>query len=268
MTEPAGLMGFEYFLLALIVIGFLVYLLLRITSGKWLAISVETLVALAISEIFIIIFLILHIRNELSTYEVVHLIAITALVLVTAIYVLRTREIAKFTKEQAEEMRLQRLAAKPFVVPDIDINTSTQLFAELSELIHSVKFPVSVTNVGKESAIELHVSLELPVEINTAQNQKYDYLTAKIPLLPQDSTWTHELFYFAYDNETEEALRKSNPPDGLYNLKVSFKSPSSPSDTPPSEITLPFSLSWRDRKVWWTIQIEKDNLIYNLADNL
>jgi len=179
-----------------------------------------------------------------------------------------TADISRFTKEQAEEMRLQRLAAKPFVVPDIEIKPHTELLVDEGNLTPHVVFPISITNVGKEAAIELEVSLKLPEEVNTVENAKYDFNSEKLPLLMQNAIWKHEFFYFIYEDKPKESLIETHPPEGLYELKVSFKSPSSDSNTPPSEITLPFNLSWPHRGVWWSIRIERRKLIYNFADNL
>jgi len=177
-----------------------------------------------------------------------------------------TAEIAKFTKEQANEMRLQRLAEKPFVVPDINIEpgyTFVKEFVKGLEIKH-VEFPVAITNAGKEAAVELELSLKLPLE-PPKEDGFYGLLSVKMPLLMPGTTWKGLLTYAPPTPEEGDELENLHPPEGQYELKVCFR-PISSLETKPSTISLIFSLSFitvAKKRILPMVRLERHKLIQN-----
>jgi hypothetical protein len=225
--------------------------------------------AIWISSIFGIVtasLIILLIIDQINVGHIIEIIVLLGLVLITAKYVIKTGEIAKFTKEQAEEMRLQRSEAKPFVVPDTAPTFGREFLKSIAPGIILVKFPVSITNVGNAAAVELELSLTLPDKIDA----KYEHLTTKLPTLMRDRMWKYEFSYAIETTTDETQIENVHPPEGKYELKVTFKSATSNEGTRPSEVTLPFKLSWPDWaaiRVAWLMKIEKDNFIKKLVND-
>lgn len=198
--------------------------------------------------------------------DMIQLSAMCLLVIVTGIYAWRTYVISKAAKEQVEEIRLQRLAARPFVVPDIDIHYYQKSYINNMREIAQGIFPVIITNVGTESAIELEIVLELPIK-GDSHNQSgttREHMSEKLPLLLQGATWRDELSYVSGVDDEGEPIFSQPPPTGLYDLKVRFKSATYPRDSPLLEVTLPFELRFI-KGVWW--RIERHKLIHNLANS-
>ena len=191
--------------------------------------------------------------NILTLAEALNITLVFFLVLVTAMYARRTADIARATKEQAEatkqqaevtrqqadasvkmaeEMRLQRLAAKPVVVPDVDIHYEDKDYdSKMGDLAQS-DFPVILTNVGTAAALELEVRIEDPMA-------RYAY--EELPLLLPNATWRGRIPIVDVNAEGE-AIFDQPPFEGVYQLKVTFKSVDS-LDVKPLEVVLPFELT-------------------------
>ncbi len=108
---------------------------------------------------------------------IIQLFAMLILVCVTIYY-------AKQTKRMAEEMKLQRLVAAPFVVPEFDVFNPQEPYVKTTEFGPYVTFPVSMTNVGTASAIDIELSLKLPTN-----NEKFQVRPMRLPLLLPDAHW-------------------------------------------------------------------------------
>ncbi len=100
---------------------------------------------------------VLDVSTKINTAQMIEIIILFALVLVTAIYVKRTSDIADATKQQAEEMREQR---RPIVVPKAFPATGVPLQASVEEIekhVYSDYF--EIYNKGNSPAINLEVLL-------------------------------------------------------------------------------------------------------------
>ncbi len=160
--------------------------------------------------------------------------SMVVLVVVTSYYALQT-------KKTVRELRLQRLASKPAVIPDIDLHSGQKDFKEKMKDIAQSNFPVVLTNVGTAAAIELELFLKTP---------RNDSVSQKLPLLLAGGSWRGELTYLYDFTDGGAPIFDKPPPEGLYELKVSFKPATSRPNTEFSEVTLPFDLhrGWGD--IW------------------
>ena len=201
--------------------------------------------------------------HSIDMGQTMNLLLLLALVCVTAVYAQRTAEIANETKKQAnaslkmaEEMKLQRLAARPFVIPDIDIYFSHSSHIEKMKELAESEFPIILTNVGTAAAIELELSLKAPDDDN--------YAYTRLPLLLPGAEWKSTLTYvWDYDDE-KHPIFNMPPHEGFYELKVTFKSAVSQTTTQLSEVTLPFDLQWSKQGYWWNIK--RHNLKQNILE--
>ncbi len=168
------------------------------------------------------------------------------LVVVTCIYVWLTHAISKTAKQQAyasvemvREMREQRLSAKPVVVPDIDSNATGYM-----KSIAQSDFPVVVTNVGTQAAIEIEVTMKGP---DGKIGNFY-----KLPLLLPGATWKSIFVYVNEFDESGEPIFGLPPPEGLYELGVTFK-PATSDNALFSEVSLPFELRWSRKPYYYNV---------------
>ncbi len=164
-------------------------------------------------------------------------ISMVVLVGVTIFYAWQTRR-------TVSEMRLQRLTTRPVVIPDIDLHYGQKDFNEKMKDIAQSDFPVVLTNVGTAAVIELELFLKTP---------RNDSVSEKLPLLLPGGSWRSELTYVYDFTEGGEPIFSMPPPEGLYELKVSFKPATSRPNTEFSEVTLPFDLHW-GRGAFWRIE--------------
>jgi hypothetical protein len=173
--------------------------------------------------------------------------AMVVLVCATIFYAWQTRRTVR-------EMELQRLAAKPVVIPDINIRFG-QTFVEYSNTMMDLAqgdFPVILTNVGTATAIELELSLKLP------QN---DFISTKLPLLLPGASWKSNLSYVSDFDKAGEPIFGLPPPEGHYELKATSRSSDSPQRF---EITLPFDLHCSKGGAFW--RIKRDKIYYKLLE--
>jgi len=174
--------------------------------------------------------------------------AMVILVVVTSIY-------AWQTKRMVTEMRLERLTARSVVIPDIDVRHGPgSYFDNMRDLAES-HFPVALTNVGTAAAIELELSLKIPPN---------SLISERLPLLLPGATWTTQLTYVADFTEDGEPIFDQPPPEGLYELKVAFKSTPTHPEAEFSEVTLPFDLHWTKKNFLWSIK--KHELVQKLVE--
>lgn len=163
---------------------------------------------------------------------VVQSVAILVLVVVTIYY-------ARQTRRMAEEMRLQRLAARPFVVPNIrDYDYDQKNIAQGT-------IPVNITNVGTAAAVELELYLKSPTN-NT--------ISSKLPLLLPNNEWPILFSYTDEFSKEGEPVYGLPPPEGLWELKVTFKSTVDHPGSEPSEVILPVDLYWAGEGSLWKIK--------------
>lgn len=182
----------------------------------------------------------------MTTSDVIQIALMTLLVVVTGIYAWRTHAMSKATREQAkasvkmaEEMKAQRLAVKPFVIPDIDIHHEQKDHTEKMRDIVEGNFPVVLTNVGTATAIELRLLLIAPPP--TPSSAKV-IMPSKLPLLLQGASWRTDLYY-VYDVTPEgEPIFGNPPPEGKYELIATFKSIAHQQERQIWEVSLPFDL--------------------------
>ncbi len=106
----------------------------------------------------------LKIINMIDTPQTIEIIILFALVLVTTVYVKRTADIAKATKEQAEasvkmaeEMKEQRLGeARPYLLLRLDLEPNELLQWDTYQgKTPTGEFTVIIRNAGKGPAINL-----------------------------------------------------------------------------------------------------------------
>ena len=168
----------------------------------------------------------------------VQAIAMVVLVVVTIFYAWQARRTVR-------EMRLQRLTARPVVIPDIDVRLGPHSYTDNMQDLAQSHFPVALTNVGTAAAIELELSLKIPPN---------NFISEKLPLLLPGANWTTQLTYVADFTKEGEPIFDQPPPEGLYELKVTFKSATSYPEAEFSEVTLPFDLHWAGRSFYWKIK--------------
>jgi hypothetical protein len=182
-----------------------------------------------------------------------------ALVVITGVYAWRTFAISKAAKEQAEatknqadasvkmaeEMRLQRLTAKPVVVPDIDVNFKDKFYTDKMRDLAQSDFPVVITNVGTAAALELELRLTVPTKSS---------VSSKLALLLPGAEWRCNLTYVADFDKDGDPIFNMPPPEGLYEFKVTFRSATSQPHAGFSEVTLPFNMYWSGTGFYWTIE--------------
>jgi hypothetical protein len=168
----------------------------------------------------------------------VQAVAMVVLVVVTSVY-------AWQTKGMVREMRLQRLTARPVVIPDIDVRYGLgSPTANMTDLAQG-HFPVALTNVGTAAAIEIELSLKIPPN---------NLISEKLPLLLPGAKWTTQLTYVADFTKEGEPIFDQPPPEGLYELKVTFRSAPTHPEAEFSEVTLPFDLHWTGQSFYWKIK--------------
>ena len=194
-----------------------------------------------------------------SDYTLIIIAAVQAVAMMVLVGV--TIYYAAQTRRTAEEMKLQRLAAKPVVVPDINVHPHEKSYADNMQDIAQGLFPVALTNVGTAAAIELELSLKVPPE---SRPTRREFISAKLPLLLPGADWRRELTYVADFSEKGDPIFGMPPPEGLYELKVTFRSATSNPDWQPSEVTLPFYLHWSGEGFWW--EIKRHKLIQKLEN--
>ena len=198
----------------------------------------------------------------MTASDVIQIVLMGLLVVVTGIYAWRTFAISNATKKQAdasvkmaEEMSLQRLAAKPAVIPDIDIHFEQKDYTDRMRSIAESDFPVVLTNVGTAAAVELELFLKTP---------RNEFVSTKLPLLLRDGIWKSTLTYVYEFTEEGEPIFSQPPPEGLYELKVVFRSATFEPNQPFSEFILPFDLHWSGKDFWW--KIERHKLCQKLSE--
>lgn len=179
-------------------------------------------------------------RDSLNLYQSIDLYTTTTLVAVTAKYATLTHAMAKYMEIQAEEMKKQRLAARPFVIPDIDLHAPEKSYSENMKDLAQGLFPLKITNVGTASAIELELMLR------TATLS----VSTELPLLLPSANWRAQFQYTC------------PPLEGNYELKVSFRAINAKPDSPPLEVILPFELKLVGTE-WW---IQRHKLIQKLIE--
>ncbi len=245
------LQGIDWVLVGLIFLIVVVYifLLVRITQtqyigkfiGKWKIRIFGILLGLTVG------FYILYNLHNIQSNQWIEILMMAGLVAVTGALAVYAAGQAYASMKMAEEMRAQRVASKPVVIPDIDLQSGQRYFKEKMKDIAQSNFPVVLTNVGTTAAIELELLLKTP---------RNDSLSQKLPLLLQGGSWRSELRYLYFTDGGEPMFDKP-PPEGLYELKVSFRPATSRPNTEFSEVTLPFDLhrGWGD--IW---RIERHEL--------
>ncbi len=159
--------------------------------------------------------------------EWVQIILMGLLVGVTIFYAWQARR-------TVSEMKEQRLAAKPFVIPDIDIHIKHRDYTEKTKEITQGNFPVVLTNVGTASAIELELLLITPSNV---------IVSSKLPLLLPSANWRSDISYVHDFTEEGEPIFDDPPPEGKYNLIVKFKS-AAHQENQVYEVSLPFDLHY------------------------
>lgn len=194
--------------------------------------------------------------------EWVSVIVTAVLAGITGFYAKRTADIAKLTKQQAEasvkmaeEMRQQRLATRPVVIPDIDIHSDDKLYGHKVRGLAQSDFPLILTNVGTAAALELGIELVIPTK---------ESISIKLPLSLQGAQWIGKLTYVADFDAAGEPIFNQPPPEGTYELSVTFKSTSPKSNAESSKVTLPFDLHWSGRAYYWTVR--RKELLLKLSE--
>lgn len=138
-------------------------------------------------------------------------------------------------------MRLQRLTARPAVIPDINVLHGSGSYTDNMQDLAQSHFPVALTNVGTAAAIELELSVETPTN---------SFISKKLHLLLPAATWTTQLTYVADLTEEGEPVFDQPPPEGFYEPKVTFRSAPTHPEAEFSEVTLPFDLCWTGRSFY------------------
>ena len=181
-------------------------------------------------------------RDILLPAELLDTIILFILASATIFYAMRTSDIAEATREQAKEMRERRLAAKPVLIPDIDFEKGS--YDNVMKSIAQGDFPVAVTNVGTQAAIEIEVTMKGPDE---KIGNSY-----KLPLLLPGATWKSIFVYVNEFDESGEPIFGLPPPEGLYELGVTFK-PATSDNALFSEVSLPFELRWSRKPYYYNV---------------
>ena len=171
----------------------------------------------------------------------VQAIAMVVLVGVTIFYAWQARRTAR-------EMRLQRLAARAVVIPDIDVRFGPGSNTDNMKDLAQSHFPVGVTNVGTAAAVELELSLRIPGN---------NFISENLPLLLPAANWTTQLTYVTDFTEQSEPVFDLPPREGLYELKVTLRSATSSPEAEFSEVTLPFDLHWAGQSFYWKTKKHK-----------
>ena len=184
--------GFGLFLIILTAVIVILYFVFQIWKVRKR--SKTTFASLMVYLALFIGLAILHELGALTTYEVIYLIAIISLVLVTAIYAVKTEEIAKATERQAseikkqadaslkmaEEMREQTKTLKETV--SLSVRPSISLIAFNMKEDHSYPFAppheitVAIHNKGKGPARNLTFTCE-------GQGKTVEYTAIELPSL-------------------------------------------------------------------------------------
>ncbi|MFH1638799.1 MAG: hypothetical protein ABIB93_00545 [Chloroflexota bacterium] len=101
-------------------------------------------------------------------------VSMVVLVGVTIVYVLLTRSISKAAKEQAEEMREQRLSeARPYLLLRLDLNKNELLqWEECQGNSYPTEFMIAIHNAGSGPAINLEAALWHREETRFAVDRK------------------------------------------------------------------------------------------------
>ncbi len=121
---------------------------------------------------------VLDVSTKINTAQMIEIIILFALVLVTAIYVKRTSDIADATKQQAKEMREQRvMSSRPVIIQKAVIVDETEFATEAYCDWFSY---FEVYNAGNGPAIEVEISL-LNKEKTPIHSQRKTFLRAGEP---------------------------------------------------------------------------------------
>ena len=142
-------------------------------------------------------------------------------------------------RRTVSEMKLQRLSVKPVLVPDIDSNATKYM-----KSIAQSDFPVVVTNVGTQAAIEIEVTM-------TGPDGKIANFY-KLPLLLPGATWKSIFTCVNEFDESGEPIFGLPPSEGLYELGVTFK-PATSENPLFSEVSLPFELRWSRQPYYYNV---------------
>lgn len=161
----------------------------------------------------------------------------------TATTATATERQAEASLKMAKEMEEQRLAARPFVIPDIDLHAPGKSHLENMKDLAQGSFPVIITNVGTASAVELELTLMTPLNYS---------ISTRVPLLLPSANWRDKLSIGL------------SPPEGNYELKVLFKSVRDQSDSSFLSVVLPFRLKHSGDAYWWLIL--RDKLSHNFFE--
>ncbi len=164
-------------------------------------------------------------------------ISMVVLVGVTSYYAWQTRR-------TVQELRLQRLASKPVVIPDVDLEQRG--YDSSMKLIAQSNFPVLLTNVGTAAAIELELLLITPESLTGLTG-------TKLPLLLPGATWRGIVSYWGELDEQGKQIFTLPPPEGLYELKVTFRS-NAMQDSKLLEVVVPFELRRSGEAYYYTIE--------------
>ena len=105
-------------------------------------------------------------------------------------------------RRTVSEMKLQRLSAKPVVVPDIDIHFEQKDFTEKTDDLLQGAFPLVLTNVGTAAAIELELLLITPSNV---------ILSSKLPLLLPGASWRRKLPFVSDFTDEGEPIFTTAP---------------------------------------------------------
>jgi hypothetical protein len=107
-------------------------------------------------------YIILLALEAITVKEAIELTVLTALVFATLLYAKRTAEIASATKEQADEIREQRLSeARPYLLLRLKLDVG-EIFLQWDSYKSSPpreEIPITITNAGKGPAINLYTAL-------------------------------------------------------------------------------------------------------------
>ncbi len=126
----------------------------------------------------LIIFGFVDLSTKIDLGQVVEIIIFAVLVVVTTIYAEQTSRIAKATKEQAEEIREQRvMASRPVIIQKAVVETETELATFGSKDWFSY---FEVYNAGNGPVIEVEISL-LNDEKTPIHSQRKTFLRAGEP---------------------------------------------------------------------------------------
>ena len=150
-------------------------------------------------------------------------------------------------------MKEQRLATKPFVIPDTSIGHYDQGYNEDLRGLAEGRIPISITNVGAETAIELKLTLKTP------KSESYEPIE-ELPLLTQN---VHYKTITTLDWRNADINNPKPVPEGYYEIKVSFRSTTYKPCSAPSEVILPFELKKDQHNIW---TVKRDALIKRLTE--